>query len=1042
MNTDFRPAPSATSAAGTSAGRARGILAPGNTRASRLPAAGRANAWRRRTAWGLLLAASMAQAQLGDPTVTQAASGEDHTCALTSAGAVKCWGLNEWGQLGSTVTTATNAAPLDVQTLGSGVAAIAAGYRHTCALTDQGAVKCWGSGGYGRLGSAAPLAVRNDVPLDVQTLGQGVVAIAAGEYHTCALTDRGAVKCWGWNMYGQLGSSTNTGTQNANASPLDVQTLGSGVVAIAAGQWHTCALTHNGAVKCWGINDAGQLGSTTNLGTGTANASPLDVQTLASGAVGIAAGQHHTCAVFADNTVKCWGLNTIGQLGNPTNSGNATPNASPLDVWTSGRFVATGAAHACAANDAGAVRCWGSNQQGQLGQSTNAGTTNPNSLPAIMWNPAANGDVRIGGLATGTQHTCGLTTTGGLFCWGASDYGKLGRTTSGSYAASPGGVQGLSAAQAAQSIAFAAPQKLRLRTSLNLDASASSGLPVVFDTWTPNSCVVNGTTLSPAAGAGDGMLCGVRASQPGAAGISRAAQQLRVIRIVREDRLSLSVAGQGSVAAAPAPLAGNGIAACTAANSPCTASYVAGDATSVTFTATPAAHWHLAAWNGHCTASGANPLQASASLAGETNCSAVFAIDTFTVSAGVTGGNGTIAPASRTVNYGATTTFTVTPANGYQATASGCGGSLSGNTYTTGIVTANCAVTASFAPLVYSVTAMAGANGSITPPSRTVNHGATTTFTVTPTNGYQASASGCGGNLSGNTYTTGIVTANCTVTASFATLLPSLSLTITADRDFVRYGQVLSYAVTLSNTGTGAANPASIALALPPQLDAAAGTWTCTNGGAGAQCTAAGSGALQDNAVVLAAGRSLTWLVAAPVRADASGGDIVTTASASAGAITANASDRVILVLMRDGFDGAGNSAQRGSGEASCVSAAEPVVTGGAFERQFALPVAASLFDTVLAARRHDGAGLRIARANLAAGAHLQLIAFSADGQESASAWTRVDAAAPSTLATFANGTDPGALLLAGPDAALFLPLPASIDGSWRIAARGCIGER
>ena len=184
-----------------------------------------------------------------------------------------------------------------------------------------------------------------------------------------------------------------------------------------------------------------------------------------------------------------------------------------------------------------------------------------------------------------------------------------------------------------------------------------------------------------------------------------------------------------------------------------------------------------------------------------------------------------------------------------------------------------------------------------------MNHGETTTFTVNPANGYQANVSGCGGNLAGTTYTTGAITAACAITASFVALVPTLSLTIDANRDYVGYGQVLTYTVTLSNTGTGAANPASIALTLPSQIDAGATTWTCTNGGNGALCAASGSGALQDGAVVLPAGRTLTWTVTAPVRTNATGGDVVTTVNASAGAVVANASDTAVLVLMRDGFE-------------------------------------------------------------------------------------------------------------------------------------------
>ncbi|MFZ4791808.1 MAG: M6 family metalloprotease domain-containing protein, partial [Candidatus Competibacteraceae bacterium] len=146
--------------------------------------------------------------------------------------------------------------------------------------------------------------------------------------------------------------------------------------------------------------------------------------------------------------------------------------------------------------------------------------------------------------------------------------------------------------------------------------------------------------------------------------------------------------------------------------------------------------------------------------------SASFSQQTYTVTA-TAGANGSISPASRTVAHGATTTFTIAPSAGYSPVVSGCGGTLSGTTYTTGSITAACTVSASFSQQTYAVTAIAGANGSISPASRTVAHGATTTFTVIPSASYSAVVSGCGGMLSGTTYTTGPITAACTVSASF-----------------------------------------------------------------------------------------------------------------------------------------------------------------------------------------------------------------------------------------------------------------------------------
>jgi len=176
-----------------------------------------------------------------------------HTCALLSTGAVKCWGNNGNGQIGDN-SQIQRLTPVAVSGLSSGVTAISAGYQHTCALLSTGAVKCWGYNGNGQLGDNSQ--TQRLTPVDVSGLSSGVTAISAGIYHTCALLSTGAVKCWGYNVYGQLGDNSQTN----RLTPVDVSGLSSGVTAISAGYLHTCAVLSTGAVKCWGYNAYGQIG--------------------------------------------------------------------------------------------------------------------------------------------------------------------------------------------------------------------------------------------------------------------------------------------------------------------------------------------------------------------------------------------------------------------------------------------------------------------------------------------------------------------------------------------------------------------------------------------------------------------------------------------------------------------------------------------------------------------------------------------------------------------------------------------------------------
>jgi alpha-tubulin suppressor-like RCC1 family protein len=243
-------------------------------------------------------------------------AGDMSTCALTNAGGVKCWGYNCCGQLGDG-TSIDRHTPVDVIGLTTDVIAIAANGGYTCALTSAGGVKCWGNNSNGQLGDGTTDEHRT--PVDVTGLTSGVAAITVGGLHTCALTSAGGVKCWGYNFAGQLGDGSRTDRH----TPVDVLGLASGVVAISAGFGQTCALTSIGGVKCWGYNAFGQLGD----GSTDEHHTPVDVSRLGDGVAALAANGQYTCALMRTGEIKCWGGNGNGQLGDGTRTNHLTPVA-------------------------------------------------------------------------------------------------------------------------------------------------------------------------------------------------------------------------------------------------------------------------------------------------------------------------------------------------------------------------------------------------------------------------------------------------------------------------------------------------------------------------------------------------------------------------------------------------------------------------------------------------------------------------------------------------------------------------------------------
>ena len=408
--------------------------------------------------------------QPSSPAAGQIATGSSHSCAVVAA-AVRCWGYGGDAQLGygdresiGDDETPDAAGPV---ALGPGptVKAISAGTVHTCALLDNGTVRCWGFGADGRLGYGNTNTIGDDeAPASAGRVFLGeeagvpltATAISAGNGHTCALLVNGAVRCWGFNLDGRLGlGHTNTIGDNELPGSVAPVNLGAGrtAKAISAGGFHTCALLDDDTVRCWGFGGNGRLGygNTRNIGRepprpGDPDATPpiLPVESVENAgpvflgtaggvpltAKAISAGYGHTCAVLSNDTVRCWGFNGSGRLGygNTSSVGDdeLPGSVAPVDLGQGRTATAidAGEQHTCAVLDNGRVRCWGWNAFAQLGD----GTTNSvgdNEAPGSL-DPVDVGPGTATAVSAGDRHSCAQLGDGSVRCWGYGANGRLG----------------------------------------------------------------------------------------------------------------------------------------------------------------------------------------------------------------------------------------------------------------------------------------------------------------------------------------------------------------------------------------------------------------------------------------------------------------------------------------------------------------------------------------------------------------------------------------------------------------------------------------
>ncbi|NOY93548.1 MAG: chromosome condensation regulator RCC1 [Deltaproteobacteria bacterium] len=295
--------------------------------------------------------------------VQRLAAGNGHSCAATSGG-LFCWGDNRRGQVGVGSGASVVAPPTAVSGVGA-IMDLAAGRDHTCALTAA-RVLCWGANDRGQLGDGS--ATDRGAPTAVVGLSAVPVALAARGNHTCALMPAGTVQCWGDNRFGQLGNGA-TATSPVSR-PVNVVGL-TGIIGITAGGGFTCALNGSGKVSCWGDGSFGSFGD----GTSGLRTSP-GATVLLSGVTQVAGGVRHACALTDAGKVFCWGDNAASQLGRP--AGAPFSSSTPLEVTGVGAplEVNAGQSHSCV-RLSGGFRCWGTNTLGQLGDGSRTISTSP-----------------------------------------------------------------------------------------------------------------------------------------------------------------------------------------------------------------------------------------------------------------------------------------------------------------------------------------------------------------------------------------------------------------------------------------------------------------------------------------------------------------------------------------------------------------------------------------------------------------------------------------------------------------------------------------
>ena len=521
----------------------------------------------------LLVGQTLQLAANGAVLPTAIATGAGHTCVLYTDQSIRCTGQNSQGQVGN--GTYTNVFEPAVASGTVNPASLGAGLEHTCTFVGDGRMQCWGANFTGQLGDGT-MGSFAMTPQFVHNITNAIKAITGG-FFTCAMLPDRTMQCWGRNQDGQLGNGDSTDRRSIAGAGAGSRPRG----RLRRRRVPACALMADRTVRCWGRNVRGQVGD------GTTN-SPVTLPRPVSGmngAVALSLGGYHSCALLQDATVQCWGENDLGQIG----AEGLALSSVPLTVSgiSGAAGVFTGFKHSCAVLSNGTVHCWGNNAFGQLGNGTTANSARPVQVQGIV-NPRA--------VALGAGHTCALMADASVLCWGENDLGEFGAGT------------------ATNSLA---PVKMH-----------GTGM-----TWTSSNtavATVSAAGLVTAVGRGTATIT---ATDPfgNAGSTTLTVRQMLTLAVIRQGD------GSGTVTSAPAGIT------CAPA---CSASFVSDSP--VTMTAAAGADSSFTGWTGCDSVSGAT---CTVSMTNARTVTAIFMLKRFTLTVSKTGlGKGTVTSSPGGIN--------------------------------------------------------------------------------------------------------------------------------------------------------------------------------------------------------------------------------------------------------------------------------------------------------------------------------------------------------------------------------------------------------